>query len=397
MNTIKNKVLVCGSDNLTSLGIIRELGSHNIPFTFLALGKCQVVTKSIYCKDIIQLKNLDDCLRYLKENYNRETYKPILIFSSDRLAHTLDNKQDEFSKKYILPCTSIPGNLKYYINKFNMQTLAREIGITCLDSKLLTKTSSIDDIEYPCFIKPCFETPGHYNEFKYKICNNEKELRKVLKMVRAESKFVVQRLLKKDNELVVYGCRMRDGKTIISGVMYQDRFSESGFASHGYITNEIPSNIDIDKIKAFIETVDYYGPFDFEFGIENENAYFIETNFRCVGPTGFFDKSGASVVAAYVYSCAGLDYTEISTCVKTSNWCIDDMYDIENVITRRISYKQWKHDIKTANLLRYYDQYDSSSYIAEKQRRFIQILRNILLKRFRLYIVHFGEKLGLKK
>lgn len=394
---LNNKVLVCGGDNLTSLGIIRELGEHHISFIFVALGRCKVVTSSKYCKEVVELRNTDECLKYLFEHFNDEQYKPILIISSDRLAYMFDKHQDELSKKYILPCTSHPGTLEYYTNKYNMQELANQIGINCLNSKRISKYSSIEGVEYPCFIKPCIEKPGHYNEFKYKICKSEKELRNVLKMVRPESEFVVQRFLKKDTELVVYGCRMRDGKTIISGVMYQDRFAESGFASHGFVTDEIPNYIDINKIKTFIETVGLYGPFDFEFGIENGIPYYLETNFRCVGPIGFFNKSGASVVASYIYSCAGFDYNLISSIVQKKNWCIDDMYDIENVLVGKLSYMKWKKSKKEATLYRYYDEEDLNPFFAERKRKWKNIIKDIIVKRFRLYIVHFGEKIGLRK
>ena len=397
MKTIRNKVLLCGIDNLTSLGQIRELGENGIPFSFLAIGKCSVVIKSKYCKDIIFLKDLNACIQYLMKNYDDEEYKPILIISSDRLACEFDILQDELSKKYILPCTSKPGSLPYYIDKFNMVELAKSVGIPCLETKKIDKFSCVEDVSYPCFIKPCIETPGYYNEFKYKICTNHKDLINTLKMVRVESKFVLQRLLRKENELVVYGCRMRDGEVIFSGVMFQDRFAESGFASHGYITRVIPHYIDVDKLKKFIEVVDYYGPFDFEFGIENGKAYYLETNFRCVGPTCFFHKSGANIVAAYVYSCAKLDYSNISCYVKQDNWCIDELYDIENVLMRRISYKEWKTSKDNATLYRFYDVNDMAPYMAESQRRFIQIVKDIVLKKYRMYIVRILEKFGLKK
>lgn len=394
---VRNKVLVCGEDNLTTLGIIRELGAHNISFILLSMGTSSIVSKSHYCHEIINVDNIDNCFSYLQNNFNQEKYKPIIIISSDRLAYLLDNFQEKLSSKYILPCSGKPGTLKYYTDKYNMQVLAEKIGINCLASKRITKESSIENIEYPCFLKPCIEKPGYYNEFKYKICKNHKSLKKALQLVRQESNFVVQRLLNKTSELVVYGCRMKDGNTIIAGAMIQDRFADSGFASHGKIIKEIPKYIDVQKIKEFIERVDFYGPFDFEFGIEGDKAYYMETNFRCVGPTGFFDKSGASLIAAYVYSCAGLDYNIIPHEVVQENWCIDDLYDIENVLTFKMSTRAWKESYRLATLKRFYDKDDINPYLAEKKRRWKKIIRDIILKRIRLYIVFIGDRVGLRK
>lgn len=394
---ISNKVLVCGTDNLTTLGIVRELGSQKIPFTFISIGKSQVVASSVYCKEVITVNNFDACVQHLKSAYCNESHKPILIVSSDRLAYMFDSYQDSDFSMHILPCTKNPGTLLFYTNKYNMQLLAQEVGINCLESIKINRNSELDAITYPCFLKPCIERKGHYNEFKYKICKNKNELEKTLKMVRPESEFVAQRFLHKESELVVYGCRMRDGKTIISGVMYQDRFAESGFASHGFVTKEIPTSIDIAKITLFLEKIDYYGPFDFEFAIENGVPYYMETNFRCVGPTCFFNKAGANVLTAYVYSCAGLPYDSVSYTVKHDAWCIDDMYDIENVLTWKISYKAWKQSKADASIMRFYDEYDIQPYKAEQKRRFIQICKDIIVKRFRVYIVYWGDKLGLRK
>ena len=394
---IRNKVLVCGSDNLTSLGIVRELGEKNIPFTFLSIGKCKVVASSKYCKDIVVHSGFNACVEYLKQNYKDEAYKPILIISSDRLAYMFDNDQNGAFSHYILPCSSIPGTLMRYTDKYNMQVLARKCGINCLESKRINKNSSLDTIPYPCFLKPCIERSGHYNEFKYKICKDHSELVKTLKMVRPESEFVAQRYLQKENELVVYGCRMRDGNTIFAGVMYQDRFAESGFASHGYVSKDIPDYIDLERLRAYIEEIDFYGPFDFEFAIENGVPYFLETNFRCVGPTCFFNDAGASVIAAYVCSCASLDYNEISYSVLHDAWCIDDLYDVENVLTRKIPLDLWKKSRREATLLRFYNENDLGPYYAESQRRLLRVFRDIFVKKFRLYIVCWGEKLGLRK
>ena len=394
---IENRVLVCGGDNLTSLGIVRELGSQNIPFTFISIGKSRVVSRSIYCTDIITVKNFNACVHHLKTEYRHERYKPILIISSDRLATILDYDQDTDFSMFILPCTTDPGKLLHYTNKYNMQLLAKEIGINCLESHIINRMSPIDNITYPCFLKPCIEQKGHYNEFKYKICNNKQELLRTLKKVRPESNFVLQRYLHKENELVIYGCRMKDGQTVISGVMYQDRFAESGFASHGFITRDIPSFIDVEKIELFLTKVAYYGPFDFEFAIENGIPYYLETNFRCVGPTCFFNKSGANAIAAYVHSCADMSYKDVSCFVQQNAWCIDDMYDIENVLMGRISYKEWKQSKSDATIYRFYDEIDIQPYKIERRLRYIKIFKDIFIKRFRLQIVYWGDKLGLRK
>ena len=61
--------------------------------------------------------------------------------------------------------------------KGNFTRAAKELGITVPKSKFVMWDTPIDDISYPCFIKPSHQKPGHYNEFKYKLCKDKESLK----------------------------------------------------------------------------------------------------------------------------------------------------------------------------------------------------------------------------
>lgn len=376
---------------------MRELGTSDLDLFFLVKGKGNFAVKSKYCKKYIETKTIEEGYRYLLENYKEEKFKPIIIISSDEIITFVDQNKDEIEKYFIVSGTSKKGNLEKYIDKNIMTALAEEVGILCPKSKYMKWNSSLEGIEYPCLIKPSHQKPGHYNEFKFKICKNKLELQRTLKYVRKDSVFILQQYIPKKLDLLIYGCRMSDGKTIIAGAFIRDRWADSGSSSHGYFSKDISKYVEVEKIEAFLEKIDYNGLFSVEYGLLEEKAYFFEINLRNDGTSHYFYQAGANLPLAYVYDCAGLNYSEIQTEITKEEWFIDEIFDIENVILGKISRKKWKKEMSEATIFKYYDQEDRLPFEIVKKQRIKQIVQDIVLKRFRLYIVFLLDKIGLKK
>lgn len=397
MEKIKNPVIVWSIDDFNTLGLMRELGQNGLNLIFLIKGKAGYASKSRYCTNFVEKESIQDGFEYLMKTFADEVCKPILIVSSDEIITFVDQHRHEMEAFFILPGTREQGNIEKYIDKNTMTELAEKIGILCPHSREIKWNSSLDGIKYPCLIKPSHQTEGHYNEFKFKICENESELRNTLKFVRHESVFILQQYIPKEKDLLVYGGRLYDGKTIIAGAMIRDRWADSGSSSHGCITCDVPSSANVDKIVEFLEKIDYYGLFSFEYGMLGDKAYFFEVNLRNDGTSHYFFQAGANIPLAYVYSCAGFDYSEISTKVKKEAWFIDEVFDIENVIKGVISKVQWSKDMEEATIFKYYDKDDQEPWKVVKKTRIRQIVRDFILKRYRLYIVALLDKLGFRK
>ena len=394
---IQNKVIIWSRDNFNTLGLMRELGGFDVDVLFLIKGKAGFATKSKYCKKYIETSSTEDGFKYLIENFKDEKTKPIIITSGDEIAIYLDIHREELEDRYILPVTAQKGNLEKYTDKNTMTALANEIGFLCPKSKLIKWDSDISEVTFPCLIKPSSERAGHYNEFKFKICKNEKELKRILKYVHHDSVFILQDYINKERDLLVYGGRMHDGKTVIAGAMIRDRMSDSGSFSHGLMTAKIPKCASVDKIEKFLTKIDYYGLFSVEYGLINDRAYFFEINLRNDGTSHYFFQVGANIPLAYVYSCAGADYSKINTLVQKEAWFIDEVFDYENVLKRVVSKKQWKKDKEEATVFKYYDKEDPVPWQIVNKTRRKQMITDYILKRYRLYIVRILDKMGLKK
>lgn len=190
---------------------------------------------------------------------------------------------------------------------------------------------------------------------------------------------------------------MRDGRVVLAGAFVRDRWADSGSSSHGYITDEIPGSIDVKLLCELVERIGYFGPFSAEYGIAGGQAFFFEINLRNDGTSHYFFQAGANIPLAYVASCAGLDYSAIQTKVDRKSYFIDELFDYENVILGRVAKHEWQRDFSTATVYKYYDSVDVEPFLLAKKGRTRQIVQDLVLKRFRLYIVFVMDKIGMGK
>lgn len=397
MEKVENKVIVWSIDDFNTLGLMRELGNAELDMLFLIKGNAGIAASSKYCKKYIETASIEEGYNYLLENYKDQAFKPIIILAGDDIATYVDQHREKLEDYFILPLTTQKGYMEKYIDKNTMTALADEIGILCPKSVFITKESDIKDVKYPCIIKPSHQKPGHYNEFKFKICKNARALKRTLRFVRPDSEFILQEYIPKESDLLVYGGRMWDNSTVFAGAFIRDRWADSGSSSHGYFTGDIPQCADTTKISEFLERIEYHGLFSVEYGLLDNKAYFFEVNLRNDGTSHYFYQAGANIPLAYVYSSAGLDYSNIPTKVIGKQQFIDELFDIENVILGKIKKKAWKEDMNEATLFKYYDKEDTVPYEIAKKGKTKQIIQDIVLKRFRLYIVFILDKLGLRK
>ena len=391
-------IIVWAIDDFNAMALLRQLGqSENANILFLIIGKKRYAYKSKYCKRYIETSGLDEGYNYLLSNYSNKTTKPIIFTSGDNVMVYIDQHKKELEPYFYLPGCIKQGDTEFYTDKYNMWCVAKEVGMAvpncvCINKK---EKEKLANIKYPCLIKPSHETPGLYNEFKFRICKSEKKLIKTLKYVRSTSVFVVQDYIECKQQLLVYGCRTKDRNVIVSGSMLVDRFSETGSSSYGTISNDLFNLIDIGLINKFLDKIDYVGLFSFEFGVLNNKAYFFEVNLRNDGTSNFFFQSGSNIPLHLAYSFLDIDIN-VNT-VSKEGIAIDDLYDYENVLKKRVTRKDWLKEFDEAKYFKYYDAQDLEPYVEAKKESKKQMKKDILLKKYRLMIVYIFGKLGLKK
>lgn len=385
---IQNTVIIWGIDNFNTLGLLRQLGEDAKLFLLVYGNKTGCATSSKYCKSSAAEKTIDGGFEYLKKHFSREDYKPIIITPSDEIIEYIDQHKEAFEQYFIVPGTGIPGELTKYDNKIEMARLAKEIGMCVPFSMICMYDTPLDDVEFPCFLKPSHITCGHKNEFKCKKVNTRKELESIMKLVRKDSIFLLQQYIPTEKEYVVSGCRMMDGRTIFSGTYTTLRYADDGNSSYATIEKDIPEMIDQEKMQLFLEKIDYHGIFGFEFGLWDGKAYFFEVNLRNDGTSQTFFLAGANRVLAWVYNVIGLDDTQLCVKVQKPGTFMDELFDVSNVWHGRIKTRDWRKQRQEATYLKYIYPNDMKPYEVMRKQRFRLILQYAIVKKFRPYIVY---------
>lgn len=394
----KPKVIIWGVDDYNVLGLFRELGKFNLEIIFLVFqGVKNCATLSKYCSKYIETESLDDGLKHLLEIGANSTNKAVIINSNDLIAEFLDLHREELSKFYYVPGTVTPGLLKKVDSKAIMTEMAERLGFIVPKSRICQYYSNIDDVEFPCLLKPTNQTYGKYNEFKFRVCKDKKSLKNTLRFVRKDSNFILQQYIPKESVALVYGCRTLDGKTYLAGVLEKDRFCDNGDGSHGVLLRNFPSYIPSNLIIKFLESVDFYGLFSVEFLVYKEKAYFIEVNWRNDGTSHLFFQAGANIPLLWVRTCLGESINNISWQVRDRSYFIDEIFDIDNIRRNVVSKEQWRSEREQATVFKYYDVDDLRPYEVTKKNKKKKLLLDAIVARNRLYIVWLMDKLGLRR
>lgn len=394
MSEFKNKIIIWGRDNYNTLGLLRQLSGNDREVFFLMWGKpvgCASTSK--FFGKHKNVETIEEGYQYLMSHFINDSQKPVVFTPSDELIEFMDQHQSDLQKHFLIPGTKEQGLLTRIDDKNTMAELASRLGFLVPTSIICKWDTDISDVQYPCILKPAHTTAGHRNEFKFMICNSEKDLRKALKYVRHESEFILQQYIPKESVALVYGARMKDGDVKMAGVLVKDRFIACGDGSHGLLTQKYPEGVDENRIIAFLNEIDYCGLFSFEYGLYNGKAYFFEVNLRNDGTSHYFHQAGANIPLAWYKSMIGEEYSSIDTKVTRDAWFIDEVHDVANVWNGTISREQWKKEKTEASVFKYYVADDDNPWRSMKRHRLRRIIQDTIVKRYRLYIVYLIEKL----
>jgi len=389
-----NKIIIWGRDNYNTLGLLRQLSGEDRIIFFLMWDKpvgCASASK--YFGEHAVVASMEEGYQYLLSHFSNEAQKPVIFTPSDELIEFIDQHKIELQQRYILPGTKEQGLLTKIDDKNTMTELARKLGFLVPQSQMCRKDSDLKNVPFPCIIKPAHTTIGHRNEFKFKICENEKVLTNALKYVRRGSEFILQQYIPKESVALVYGARLKNGNVLIAGTLIKDRFIACGDGSHGLVTAGLPNGIDKNQIEQYLADIEYCGLFSFEYGLFASKAYFFEVNLRNDGTSHFFYQAGANIPLAWYYDAIGRDYSQINTVVTNNCWYIDEIFDVANVWNGTISRKQWKSDKAKATIFKYYDKEDQEPWKQMKLGKMRKIIQDAFVKKYRLYIVWAMDKL----
>lgn len=366
---VNNKIIIWGNDNSNLLGVLRQLSENGLNcFVLFNQRTARMAIKSHYCKDYYIANDLNDGISFLLSHFQEEQYKPIILCTGDAFAEKLDEYKEKLITRYYLPGTKEQGVLKNYLNKYNQVKLAEKNGLHAPKSILVRNIADIDfnSISYPCIVKPNQRINGVHYKFKIKICRNEGELKEALATSDKEAVYILQEYISDYQLAVIDGCRLSDGTTLLSGVLMCEKGGELSDSSFGYLSEKAPTSIDMVKVKAYLESINYCGPFGFDFGLKEGKAYFFESNLRIDATNYLFYKMGFNFLYLWIAEVTGNEWHNISCKVKGKKYFIDDIGELSMVTAGKMRKEDWKADMKRAEIYKFKNSKDNMPYIWQR-------------------------------
>lgn len=329
----KIETLVVGADHYNTLWLVRSLGMAHLHPGCIIINKrpTSFVGASKYCEKCYIANSYKDALSIM-QSIEAEHRLPV-IASGDEAAAFLDRNYDTLSSKYILHnCSNKGGQIFHWMDKGIMLRHASASGFTIPFTRTLKldeKRLCLDDIPFPCLIKP--EISALASKKNFRICYTLDDLQRAISEVKSQcTQVVLQELIIPEYEYLVYGVRTMQNEIIIPGgnkkVHTCSDISNMGMTSVAYSSSNIPSQLgDFSTIKRFLCDINYHGIFSIEFMITEDKAYFLEINFRNDGTVYCTTQSGVNIPALWATSAMGQKDSSLSLTYKRKRtYCMNE-------------------------------------------------------------------------
>lgn len=349
------EVLVVGADHYNTLWLVRSLGMASMnPICIIVSNKTRsFVGTSKFCRKCYIVPSYDEAFS-LMLSLKIKNKLPV-IASGDEAGAFLDEHYDELSDKYILhDCQQRGGKILYWMDKKRMLRQASDLGLCIPFTKVLQldDSESLEGIPFPCLIKP--EISALASKKNFRICNTKEELKVAILAIKDVCrKVIVQEYVHARYEYLIYGVRTKQNRIIIPGGLRKihtcSTNSNLGMMTYACCSEFIPPQLgNFDKIKRFLNVLDYHGIFSIEFMIADDKAYFLEINLRNDGTVYCTTQAGVNIPAFWAMSaadniCINMPYSY----KREKTFCMNEINYIKYTFFQQSIFKSFSEILKT--------------------------------------------------
>lgn len=277
--------IVLGIEHYNHLGMIRSLGENGIsPIAIILRNKFAIASKSKYIAKLHMVDSIEEGFRLLVEQYGSypKENRPFVLTGDDLLTSYLDMHYDEIKDRFIFYNAGEAGRITYYMNKDNINILARKHGLNVAETWRVRRGEIPDSLEFPIITKSISSNSGGWKDDVF-ICHSSDELKAAYQKIKSEE-VLLQKYIEKKNEVCLDGLCVNRGKELFVSIASSYEYILPGeYSNYMYFYSFDNSDV-LAKITDMMTEIGFEGIFCIEFLVDsNDKLYFLEVNFRNSG------------------------------------------------------------------------------------------------------------------
>lgn len=360
--------IVFALEHYNPLNMIRAFGENGINPVYVSVKRhYELACRSKYISKLHRVDTVEDGYKLVMKEYGNldADHKPYIVFSDDKSVGYFDLHYDEWKDKFITYNAGRNGRINEFMDKYNIQQLAKKYGFKALDSYVVGKNDPIPyNLWYPVITKDISPNSGSWKGDVF-ICNNEMELNDVIKKI-SSPLIMIQHFLDKKNEMALEGYTINHGKEMQIITKLTWKYLIQGYYSPYHDVTMFNDKEMEKKIQAMFEEIGFEGVFEVEFLIDKEDTlYFMETNFRASAWNPTCKYAGMPLDVLWV---KGMENGKIDPADRKEFEPFTSMSEVidygKRVDGGIVSIAEWLRDFKDAKCVYIYDKEDRGPWDA---------------------------------
>lgn len=360
--------IVFALEHYNPLNMIRAFGENGINPVYISVKRrYEVACSSKYISKLYRVDTVEDGYNLLMKEYGGfdADHRPYIVFSDDKSVGYFDLHYDEWKDKFITYNAGRSGRINEFMDKFNIQQLAKKHGFNVLDSFVIGKGDKIpENLWYPIITKDISPNSGNWKSDVF-ICKDENELEDAIKQI-ASPLIMIQHFVDKQNEMALEGYTINLGRDMQIITKMTWKYLIQGYYSPYHDVMMFRDKDMEMKLQAMFEEIGFEGIFEVEFLIDKDGTfYFMETNFRASAwnPTCKF----AGMPLDYLWV-KGMENGKIDPADRKEFASFTSMSEVidygKRVDGGIVSLAEWLRDFKDAKCVYIYDKEDRGPWDA---------------------------------
>lgn len=332
------------------------------------------IAHSKYVEDVSYFKTPKYAIIQLVKNVDSTT-KPLIVACSDEASSLIDQFYDQLNMNYLFFNAGYTGRITRFMNKQLQMKVAADCGFDVpytLES--LPNDIQVDNINYPCIIKPAASINGGKN---ISVCYTKESLVLALKSYPTQYSVLVQDFIVRDYEIVILGASYNQD-IIIPGYIHKYRDDKGGTT---YCTVKpvsfLPQGL-VESCKQLIATIGYNGLWGIECLKSDNGYYFLELNLRNDATTYAMKVAGVNLPLVYLQLQESTFDHNQPFFVKSIQ-SIVEFNDFNFVLKGKVGLLEWIRQYRLSECKYYYSKKDPMPY-KQRKRQYLQFLVKRLFK-----------------